>query len=111
MNVHPISGKGIGNLSGPHGAVAVPVSKEVSVASVTPPSLTFPTTVLGSSPGPAESTVLTNIGNKPFSVASVISSSADFPRTHNCPATLAGGQFCTASVTFQPTTYGHRKGR
>jgi hypothetical protein len=45
-----------------------------------------------------------------FTVASVISSSADFPRTHNCPATLAGGQFCSASVTFQPTTYGHRKG-
>lgn len=104
------SGTGVGNLSQPHGLVAVPQTANVAVAAVAPVSLKFPTELVGTS-SPVETALLTNIGTAPFSVKGVTSSSADFPVTSDCPSTLAPGQSCTGSVTFQPTTGGLRKGR
>lgn len=103
------AGNGVGNLSAPHAVVAMRESKAMAVASLTPPALTFPTEVVGTG-SPVESTVLTNIGNAPLTVSSVASSSADYPLAHNCPATLAGGQNCSAAIFFRPTTGGLRKG-
>jgi len=103
------SGKGIGNLSQPHSVVVLPVTKPVPFAAVTPPTLAFPTEVVGVA-SPSESTVLSNIGTASFGVGSVTSSSADFAVTGNCSKALAGGQTCSASVTFQPTAGGLRKG-
>jgi sugar lactone lactonase YvrE len=102
-------GKGVGNLSSPHGIAALPETRSVPFAAVTPPSLAFPTELVGT-PSPAESAVLTNIGGAPFSVNSVTSSLADFGVTNSCPVSLAGGQNRSASVTFQPTAGGQRKG-
>jgi sugar lactone lactonase YvrE len=102
-------GTGVGNFSQPHGVYATTVTKSVAVASVAPPSLAFPTEVVGSV-SPPEATVLTNIGTATLKGATVASSSADFPQTNNCPATLTAGQSCSASVTFQPTVAGKRKG-
>jgi NHL repeat-containing protein len=102
------AGKGVGNLSQPHSIFVVPSSKVFAVASATPASLAFPTEVVGFASA-AESTVLTNIGSAPLTVSSITSSSVDFPPTNNCPATLSGGQFCSASVTFQPSISGKRK--
>jgi len=103
------AGSGLGNLSQAHGVVVIPVTKPIAVAAVVPTSLAFPTELVGTA-SPSETAVLTNIGTKPFRVASVTSSSADFLETNNCPATLAGGQNCSAFVYFQPTTGGQRKG-
>ena len=103
------SGKGIGNLSQPHGVVALPVTKPVPVAAVTPPTLAFPTEVVGVA-SPAQTTALSNIGTAAFAVGSVNSSSADFAVTSNCSKSLAAGQTCSASVTFQPTSGGLHKG-
>lgn len=103
------SGKGAGNLSQPHAVVALPITSAVPFAAAAPPTLTFPTEVVGVA-SPSESTVLSNIGTAPFSISGVTSSSADFSVTNNCPGSLAGGQNCSASVIFKPTTGGLRKG-
>jgi hypothetical protein len=103
------TGTGVGHLSLPHAAVAKLESKSVPVSAVTPLSLTFPTELVGAA-SPSQTTMLSNIGSAPFTVASVLSTLADFPITHDCPATLAGGQSCLATVTFQPAVGGLRKG-
>lgn len=103
------SGKGVGNLSQPHGVVALQETKSVRFAAVTPTTLAFPTELVGAASA-SENTVLTNIGTAPFSVSGVSSSVADFRVTDNCPTSLVGGQNCSASVTFQPTVGGPRKG-
>jgi sugar lactone lactonase YvrE len=103
------AGKGVRNLSQPHGAVAVTVAKSVGVSSAQPRPLTFPTELLRVA-SPSETEVLTNIGTAPFTVSSVTSSSTDFPVTNNCPLSLAGGSSCSASAVFKPTAGGLRKG-
>jgi streptogramin lyase len=103
------TGKGVGNLSTPHAVVTQPESKSVAVSAVSPPTLTFPTELVGTA-SPTETTMLSNIGLGPLTVTSVTSSLADFPMTNNCPTTLAAGQSCLATVTFQPTVGGLRKG-
>src|SRR6202022_2376539 len=80
-----------------------------AVSAVTPSSLTFPTELVGTA-SPTETTMLSNIGLAPLTVTSVTSTLADFPRPNNCPSALSAGQNCTATVTFQPTTGGLRKG-
>jgi len=103
------AGSGAGNLTLPHAAVAVPISRKVALAALAPPSLKFPTELVGTASS-AETTMLSNIGTAPMKVTSVASSLADFQLAHNCPATLLAGQNCMASITFQPTTGGLRKG-
>jgi streptogramin lyase len=103
------AGTGVGNLSLPHAVVAQHESKSVAVSAVTPPSLTFLTELVGTA-SPTETTMLSNIGLAPFTVASVTSTLADFPISNNCPSTLAAGESCSATVTFQPAVGGLRKG-
>ncbi|HUD98291.1 MAG TPA: choice-of-anchor D domain-containing protein [Bryobacteraceae bacterium] len=103
------AGTGVGNLSLPHAVVAQQVLKRVAESAVTPPSLRFPTELVGAA-SPTETTMLSNIGSAPFTVASVTSTLADFPITQNCPSTLLAGQSCSATVTFQPAEGGLRKG-
>lgn len=109
MIVLGAAGSGIGNLSAPHAVVTQLPLKSVAVSAVTPASLAFPTELVGAS-SPSETTMLSNIGSAPFTVTSVASTLADFPIVANCPATLAAGQNCTATVTFQPVAGGARKG-
>jgi sugar lactone lactonase YvrE len=103
------AGTGLGNLTLPHAVVTQPESMRIAVSAVTPPSLTFPTELLGVA-SPSETTMLSNIGLAPLTVTSVTSTLADYPITNNCPSKLAAGQSCTATVTFQPTVGGLRKG-
>ena len=49
---------------------------------------------------------LTNYGDANLSVSGISitgPAATDFSQTNNCPALLAGGVSCTASVTFSPT--------
>jgi NHL repeat len=103
------AGAGVGNLSLPHAVVTQPESKSVAVSAVSPSSLTFPTELVGTASA-SETTMLSNIGLGPLSVTSVTSTLADFPTTNNCPTMLAAGQSCLATVTFDPTVGGLRKG-
>jgi sugar lactone lactonase YvrE len=109
MIVLGTSGTGIGNLSTPHAVVTQQETKSVAVSVVTPRSLTFPTELVGTA-SPAQTATLSNIGLASLMITSVTSTLADFPMTNNCPATLAAGQSCIATVTFQPTVGGLRKG-
>jgi len=102
-------GTGVGNLSSPHAVVTQPESKAIAVSAVSPASLAFPTQLVGTA-SPSQTTLLSNLGLAPLTVTSVASTLADFPTTNTCPTTLAAGQSCVATVTFQPTTGGLRKG-
>jgi hypothetical protein len=103
------AGAGVGNLNSPHSAVTTTPTKSIAVSAVMPPSLSFPTELVGTASSSQTST-LSNIGLAPLAVSSVASTLADFPMTHNCPSTLSAGASCVATVLFQPTAGGLRKG-
>jgi hypothetical protein len=57
----------------------------------------------------AQPVTITNTGTAPLSIVGFGFSGPNatlFAQTNNCPANLAGGAFCTVSVTFRPTTVG-----
>lgn len=83
-------------------------SYSAGIASVTPNTLTFPTTLLGSTSA-AQTVTLTNTGTGPLGNISV-ASYYDFPVTNNCPASLAIGASCTISVSFAPSQVGPNSG-
>lgn len=58
----------------------------------------------------AQTFAITNVGVPDVDIASIVSNSAEFPVTHDCPATLAHGLSCTVSTTFEPTVAGAREG-
>ena len=76
--------------------------------SVTPGSLTFPTTGLGT-PSAARTVTVTNTGNAPLNVTQPLTVSGDFAAT-GCGTAVAPGGTCTASVVFTPTANGARTG-
>jgi hypothetical protein len=109
MIVLGTAGAGVGDLSSPHAVVTQPESKSIAVSAVTPATLAFPTELVGVA-STSETAMLSNIGLAPLTVSSVASTLADFPTIDNCPSILAAGQSCLATVTFQPTTGGLRRG-
>jgi hypothetical protein len=75
----------------------------LGVVSFSPPSLTFPNTIVGTASA-AQTLKLTNIGTGPLTISS-ISLFGDFAQTNNCPispASLTAGANCTFSVAFTP---------
>lgn len=70
---------------------------------VTPTSLKFGLVPIGTSP--ALSTTLSNRGDAPFAVSSIVLSGSNarfYAVVHDCPAALAPGAACTIEVTFTP---------
>ena len=57
----------------------------------------------------ARQVTVRNTGSAPVALSGV-TASGDFAQTNTCPATLAAGATCTASVTFRPTAAGARTG-
>ena len=93
-----------------NGGIAVqtlPIAANVVIPfSVSPASLTFPSTVVGSS-GAAQSITITNnlstaINAPAFAITGP--NAVDFSQTSSCPASLAGGANCAANITFKPST-------
>ncbi|MDI5963415.1 choice-of-anchor D domain-containing protein [Streptantibioticus silvisoli] len=72
-----------------------------------PSSLSFPSTVVGSSAA-AQKITVTNSGTASATVSGV-AATGDFSQTNNC-STIAVGASCTVNVTFKPTTSGARTG-
>jgi Right handed beta helix region/Abnormal spindle-like microcephaly-assoc'd, ASPM-SPD-2-Hydin len=83
-------------------------SVSAGVPTITPTSLTFPTTLIGLGSTPQTAT-LTNTGTGPMGVTNIYSY-GDFPQTNNCPAILAVGASCTLSVTYTPSYQGTENG-
>ena len=73
-----------------------------------PSSLSFGTTVVGSTSG-AQSVSVQNTGTASANISSV-AASGDFAQTNTCGSALAVGASCTVSVTFHPTAAGSRIG-
>jgi hypothetical protein len=73
-----------------------------------PSSLTFGSTVVGSTSS-AQTVTVTNSGTAAASVSGV-STTGDFAQTNTCGSSIAAGASCTVSVTFHPTATGTRTG-
>ncbi len=69
--------------------------------SLSPTSLTFPTTLVRSTSSP-QNVTLTNIGNQTLQITS-ITTSGDFSQTNTCGSSVLAGANCTISVTFKPS--------
>jgi hypothetical protein len=79
-------------------------------AYVRDPKLVFPDQVNGTTSN-TQNITLSNNGDVPLTIASVVISAGDFAIANNCPltpSTLNGGQSCTVGVTFTPTAAGNR---
>jgi len=105
-------GTATGSLSVPTSAGAQTVSlsgygRQTSDAASTG-SLSFQQPV--NTVSPAKSVTLTNTGNTPVAVNSVVIAGATYSVTHNCPASLDAGTSCDANVTFAPTAMGESDG-
>lgn len=78
--------------------------------SVTPTSLSFPSTTVGTSSA-AQPVTLSNTTSSAVSISSIAitgSNSGDFAQTNGCGASVAANGSCTISVTFKPTATGTR---
>jgi hypothetical protein len=81
-----------------------------STLQLTPASLVFPATVIGSSRSQAVKVM--NFGAAPVSLGSISVTGidpSDFSITSACGATLAPGKTCPVTVTFKPTAEGNRQ--
>jgi hypothetical protein len=100
-----------GDLSfGPSSSAAVALKVGAPTVSLSPISLTFASTSIGSS-GAAQIITLANKGTAPLTGISVSLAGAapgDFSRSTTCAATLAVNATCSISVTFKPTATGPR---
>ncbi len=77
-------------------------------ATLTPTTLKFPSTVVGSSSA-AKVVTLKNTGTATLDISGITISGADktsFTDTTTCGSTLAAGKSCTISVTFKPAVAG-----
>jgi hypothetical protein len=79
-----------------------------AVVVLSPPTLTFTGTPVGSTSLP-QSVTLSNTGSAALNITGV-TVSGDFAQTNNCGVTVPAGLSCTINVTFTPTTSGNRYG-
>lgn len=92
----------------PSDPVAVTVgASPTTTATLSPGSLSFASTTVGSASAP-QSVTLTDNGPDSLTVSSV-TISGDYSQTNRC-GTLANGASCTLTVTFNPTAAGTRTG-
>lgn len=81
-----------------------------STISLSPTSLTFPTTLKGAQSAPQVVT-LTNTGTVAVTIDSItVSTSGDFHSHNTCPSSLAAGANCTITAIFRPQAKGTRTG-
>jgi beta-propeller repeat-containing protein/ASPM-SPD-2-Hydin domain-containing protein/HYDIN/CFA65/VesB family protein len=98
------------NAGGGSDAFVAKIAKPSSFVTLAPPKLNFGNQTVGITSASQNST-LTNTGELALTITSIEVTgpdSADFARTHNCPASLAAHKSCTITVTFAPTTTGTR---
>ena len=81
---------------------------QTATLSLSPTSLTFPSTAVGS-PSAAQTVTVSNTGTAAATVSG-ITTSGDFAQTSTCGSSIAAGGSCTVAVTFTPTAAGARTG-
>lgn len=78
-----------------------------NLATLTPASATFSSTVVGTSSS-AQTFTLTNVSGSAMS--SSVAVTGDFTQTNTCGTSIASGASCSVSVVFTPTATGSRTG-
>jgi 6-phosphogluconolactonase len=91
-------------------AVALSGNGVAPLLTMSPIGVTFPQTRIGTTSEPQLIT-LGNSGTAAAQVSPIHSSSSEFTRTHNCPASLLPGRTCTVAVSFSPSLIGNRSGQ
>ena len=76
--------------------------------SLYPTALSFPPLEIGVASPPKDITV-TNVGNTPMGISSIVPSGA-FSQTNTCGSAIPAGANCAISVTFTPTAAGNQSG-
>jgi len=97
------------NDSDPTSPQNVTLSGSGYALSVSPKTLTFPSTPLGST-STSKTVTVTNLGTAPVPVSSITmigANPSDF-QTGNCGASISGGASCTLTLTFTPQSDGSR---
>jgi hypothetical protein len=87
------------------------IGKGNPALSLTPSSLTFPATKVGTSSSPLPVTLKNTDTVNQLSVSNITITGTDpldFSQTNNCPPKVAPGASCTINVTFSPTAVGNR---
>jgi len=82
----------------------------VPTVTLTPGSLSFATTTVGSS-SPVQNVIVTSSGSAPLHISSVLPSganTADFQVNSTCSGTYPSGSSCSIAVTFSPVGAGQR---
>lgn len=95
-------------LPGPQTAYVNGSSVSAGVPTLSPSSLTFPTTLIGQSSVP-QTAALTNTGTGALGIQNIYSFN-DFVETNNCPASLPVGASCTITVVYTPSSQGTEYG-
>jgi len=95
---------------GPSTPPSTPPSSQPPTGSLSadPSTVDFGQQNVGTTSGARQVTVR-NTGSASVALSGV-TANGDFAQTNTCPATLAAGATCTASVTFRPTAAGSRTG-
>jgi len=75
----------------------------VPQVSLSPLSLTFTNQNVGTTSA-AKTVTLTNTGNAPLTISSIVRNNNVFNLTNNCASTLAAGANCTFGVSFTPAS-------
>ena len=81
----------------------------VPAATLTPATLTFPSTIIGVHSS-GQAVTLTNTGEVPLTVTSINTTGA-FAASNNCGSSLAIGATCAINVVFTPTATGAASGQ
>jgi Right handed beta helix region/Transmembrane protein 131-like N-terminal/Abnormal spindle-like microcephaly-assoc'd, ASPM-SPD-2-Hydin len=92
----------------PHSVTLSGTGITPAAVSLSPTSLTFPATQVGTTSAP-QTITLTNTGGASLIISS-LATSQPFAETTNCPTSLAGGASCTISVSFTPQASGNANG-
>ncbi len=88
----------------PNFDIAITPSTTAAPLVLAPTSINFPSTALGGT-SQAQSATLMNPGTAAALVSGIAltgANAASFVETNDCPATLAGGGFCTIQMAFSP---------
>jgi hypothetical protein len=79
-----------------------------AILSVSPPTLTFPPTIIGMASA-AQMATVTNTGNITAESLSLVAGGT-FTQTNNCPSSLAASASCRVAVVFRPVSVGSSSG-
>lgn len=98
------------NYQGSGGSLSVPLNGTgvTTTVTLTPPSLRFPTQLIGTASAPQAATLI-NTGTGPVTISS-ISTKGLFTQTNDCLASLPAGSNCDIYVRFAPRVKGPAKG-